>query len=111
MLLSAVSVASYISQTSEAIAIKLDALTAPVTKMHHVFSISTLTFTQGHADLNRKNNKCSIISETVQAMVPIKFAVEIVRLKVYIILSQSDDLALHARSQLRLKRDTFLTVS
>ena len=28
----------------------------------------TWTFVQGHTDLNHKNNKCSTISETVQAM-------------------------------------------
>ena len=36
---------------------------------------------------------------------PIKFAVKIVRLKVYIIFPQSDNLDLHSRSQLRLKLD------
>ena len=36
---------------------------------------------EGRTDLNHKNNKCSVISETVQA-IPIKFAVKIVRLKV-----------------------------
>ena len=47
-----------------------------------------------------------ILLETVQAM-PFKFAVKIVRLKVYVytIFSQSDDLALLSRSQLRLKLD------
>ena len=40
---------------------------------------------------------------------PIKFAVNIVRLKVNIISPKSDDLALHSRSQLRLKRDKCLT--
>ena len=40
---------------------------------------------------------------------PIKFAVKTVRLKVYIIGSQSDDLVLHPRSQLRLKLETSLT--
>ena len=53
-------------------------------------------------DFNHEHNKCSIISETVQA-IPIKFTVKIVRLEVYIIISQSDDLALHLRSQLGLK--------
>ena len=55
----------------------------------------------------------SIISETFQA-IPITFAVKIVRLKGdiirlkgYIIFSQSDDLALHSRSQLRLKLDKY----
>ena len=47
-------------------------------------------------------------SETVQAM-PIIFAVKIDRLKVYIILLQSDDLALRSRSQLRLTLDICLT--
>ena len=36
---------------------------------------------------------------------PIMFAVKIVPLKFYITLSHSDDLALHPRSQLRLKFD------
>ena len=40
---------------------------------------------------------------------PITFSEKIVRLKVYIIFSQSDDLDLHSRSQLRLKLDTFLS--
>ena len=48
--------------------------------------------------------------ETVQAM-PIKFAVNIVRLKVNIICSQSDDIDVHSRSQLRLKLDKFVTCS
>ena len=47
-------------------------------------------------------------SETVQA-IPITFAVKIVQLKVDIIFSQSDDLALHSKSQLRLKLDKFAT--
>ena len=37
--------------------------------------------------------------------IPIKFAVKIVGLKVYIIFSESDDLALYSRSQLWLKLD------
>ena len=37
--------------------------------------------------------------------IPIKFTVKIVRLKVYLIFSQSDDLALYSRSQQRLNRD------
>ena len=53
--------------------------------------ILTCTFIQGHIHLNHEHNECSIVSETVQA-VPIKFAVKIVRLKVNIIFSQSDDL-------------------
>ena len=49
---------------------------------------------QGHTYLNHKNNKCSIISETVQAP-PITFAVKIIRLKVYEIVSQFSDLQGH----------------
>ena len=40
---------------------------------------------------------------------PIRFAVRTVRLKLYILCSQSDDLALHSMSQLRLKLDKCLT--
>ena len=53
---------------------------------------------------NHENDKCAIISETVQA-IPIQFAVKMVRLKVYIIFNQSEDFTLHSRSQLRLKRE------
>ena len=101
-----VSLASDSLETIKVIFIKLGRVTASDMKMHHVLIILTLTFTQGHTYLNHENNKCSIISETVQA-IPIRFAVKIVRLKVCIIFSQSDDLALYSRSQLRLKLDTF----
>ena len=37
-------------------------------KVIHVLIILTLTFIQGHTDLNNENTKCLIISETVQAM-------------------------------------------
>ena len=70
-------------RNQEAIAIKVDTMTASVTRMRHVLIISTLTFIQGHADLNHENKKCSIISETVQAM-PITFAMKIVQLNVYV---------------------------
>ena len=40
---------------------------------------------------------------------PIKFAVKIVRLKVYMTIAQSDVLDLHSRSQVRQKLDFFLT--
>ena len=57
--------------------IKLGTVTASDMRMHHMLIILTLTFIQGHTDLNHENNKCLIILETVQAM-PIKFAVKIV---------------------------------
>ena len=61
--------------------------------MHHVLITLALTSIQGHTYLNRENNHCSIISETVQAM-PMRFVVKIVQLKVYnnIIFSHSDAL-------------------
>ena len=73
--------------------------------------LSTVTASHENAsrvnynDLDHGNDKCSIILEPVQAM-PIQFTVKIVRLKVQIIFSQSDDGDLHSRSQLCLKPDT-----
>ena len=52
----------------------------------------TLTIIHGQTDLNHEHKECSIISETVEA-IPIKFATKIIRQKVYVIFSQSDDLA------------------
>ena len=72
-----VSLASDSSESINVITIKLGMVTASAMRMHHVLIILTLTFIQGYTDLNHENNKCSIISETIQAM-PIKFAVEIV---------------------------------
>ena len=40
---------------------------------------------------------------------PIKFAVKIVWLKVYMTIASFDDLDLHSKSQVRLKLDYFLT--
>ena len=54
--------------------------------MHHVLIILALTFIPGHTDLNHENNKCLIISETIQAM-PIKFAVKIVPVKAYMTIA------------------------
>ena len=103
-----VSLTSDSSETVEVIIIKLGTVTASDMVTHHMLSILTLTFIQGHTDLNHENNKDLIISETVQA-IPIHFAVKIVCLMVYIIFSQSVDFALHSRSQLHLKLDKCLT--
>ena len=73
-------------QIIEVIIIKLGTITASDMRVHHVLIILTLIFTQGHTDLNPKNNKCSIIPETIQAM-PITFAANIVRLKVYMTIA------------------------
>ena len=77
-----VSLSNDSSETLEVIIIKLGMVTASNMRMHHVLIILTLTFTEGHTDLNHEHHSCSIISETVQAM-PIKLAVKLVRLKVY----------------------------
>ena len=103
------SFANHISkEPNETMAMTFDTMTASVTRMHYVLTILTLTFIQGRTDLTRESNKYSIISETVQAM-PTKLVLEIVRRKVYIIFSRSDDINLHSSSQLRLKFDIFVT--
>ena len=61
-------------------------MTASDMMMHHVLIVLTLTFIQGHTDQNHENNKCLIISESIQA-IPIKFAVKIVRLNVYMTIA------------------------
>ena len=75
------SLSSNSSETIEVIIIKLGTVTASAVLMHHVFIILTLTFIQGHIDLNHGNNKCLIISETIEAT-PIKFAAKMIRLMV-----------------------------
>ena len=51
-----------------------------------MFIILTLTFIQGHTDLNHENNKWFIISETVHPM-RINIVVKIIRLKVYMTIA------------------------
>ena len=70
-------------ETIEVIIVNLGMVTASDMGMRNILIIMTLTFIQGHADLNHENNKCLIISETIQA-IPIKFAGKTVRLKAYI---------------------------
>ena len=77
-----VSLASDSSETVEVIIIKFGTVTASDMTMHHVLIILPLAFIQGLTDLNHENNKCFIISKILQA-IAIKFAVKIVRLKVY----------------------------
>ena len=60
-------------------------LSASDMRTHRVLVIVTLTFIQGHTDQNHEN-KCLIISESIQA-IPIKFAVKIVRLNVYMTIA------------------------
>ena len=66
--------------------VKFGLMTTSDIRMHCVIIILTLTFIQGHTYLNHENNKCSIISGTIQAM-PITFTVKIVRLKVYMTIT------------------------
>ena len=73
------SLASDSSETINDIIINHSRVTASEVRTHHVLVILTLSFVQDHRDLNHKNNKSFIISETIQAML-IKFAVKIVRL-------------------------------
>ena len=75
------------SETAEVIIVQLGTVTASsATRIHHVSIISTLTFLQGHTDLNRESNTCSISLETVQFQaMPIKFVMKVIRPKVYII--------------------------
>ena len=91
------SLASDSSETVEVIIINLGMVTVLDMVMHPVLIILTLTFIHGHTGLNHENNKCSIISKTVQAILT-RFAVKIVRLKVDISFSQSDDLAVHSQN-------------
>ena len=61
------SLASDSSETIEVIIITLGMGTASDIRMHHVLIILILAFIQGNTDLNHENEKCSIMSETVQA--------------------------------------------
>ena len=76
------SITSDSSETIEVITIRLGMVTASDMRMQRMLIILTLTLIQGHTDINHGNSQCSMILETFQAM-PIKFAVKIVRLKVY----------------------------
>ena len=102
-----VSLASDSSETIEVIIIKRGMVTAPDMRMHHVSIILTLTFIQGHAELNHETNKCLIISKTASSTHQV--CCEDSLTKGLYIFSQSDDLALHSSSQLSLKLDKCLT--
>ena len=91
--------ASDSSKIITVIIVKLGNVTVSDMRMHQVLIILTLTFTQGHTDQNNKNNKCLIISETIQA------CCEDIPMKSLYDHHQSNDLALHSRSQLRLNLD------
>ena len=103
-----VSLASDSLETVEVIIIKVDMATASDMRMHHVLIILTLTFIQGYTDLNHENNKCLIISETIEAM-PVRFALKVLQLKVYD-HCQSSYLDLHSRSQVGLKLHYFFNL-
>ena len=65
--------------------IKLGTVTASDMRMHLMLIILTLTFIQGHTELNHENSDLYYFRNCVHAM-PIKFALKIVRLKVYMSL-------------------------
>ena len=98
------SLASRSSETTgiEVISIKLGAVTVSDMEMHHLLIILPVGLHSKSHRFNHENNKRPIILETVQA-ITIKCVVKIVQLKVNIIFSQSDNLALYSRSQLRLR--------
>ena len=81
------SLASDSSETGEVIIVRFGTMTTSDMRMYHVLIKLTLTFIQGHTNLNHENNKGLIISETIQAMA-MAFAVRIVRLKVYLKMSK-----------------------
>ena len=81
-----VSLASDSSDTIKVIIVKHDMMTAFNMGMHYVLIIFTLTFIQGHTDLNHESNTCLVISGANEAM-PINFAVKIVQLKVYLTIA------------------------
>ena len=78
-----VSLSSDSSETIEVTIIKFDKITVSDANASHVNYIDLDL--QSRSDFHHEN-KCLIISEIVQA-IPIKFAVKIVRLKVYSITS------------------------
>ena len=88
-----VSLASDSAQTIKVIIVKL----ASDMLMHHVLITLTFTFIQGDIYPNHENNKCSIISETIQAML-IKFADTCFSNLTAVYLPYLDDLDLDARS-------------
>ena len=96
--------ASYSSEDVDVIIVNLDTVTASDMGTHHMLIILTLTFIQGQTDLNHENNKCLIISETVQA-IPIKCYVRMVRHNVNDYKHDRCQKRLHVR----LKLDCFLT--
>ena len=51
-----VSLASDSSETVEVIIVKLSTMTTSDMRMHHMLIILTVTFIQGHTDLNHENN-------------------------------------------------------
>ena len=101
------SLASDSSETVEVVIVKLGLVTASDMRMHHVLIILTLTFIHGHRSLVMKIINLTIL-ETVQAM-PIKFVCEDSPTKGLYDHCQSNDLDLHSRLQVHLKRDYFLT--
>ena len=66
---------------------------------HLVLILFTLTFIQGHTDLNHENNKCFILNNAHPVCCEASPSKHLYDHRQY------DDLALHQRSQLHLKLD------
>ena len=101
------SVTSHISETSEAIAITFDTVTASVTRMYHVLIILTLTFIQNHTDINYENNMFDYVRNYSSKSHQVYCEDSLTKgLHDH---CQFDDLELHSRPQVHLKLDYFLT--
>ena len=96
------------SENGDVIIVKPDTVTPSDMRKYDVLLILTLTLIQGHTDRNHENNKCLIISETIEA-IPIKFAGKIVRPKVDRVIASPMTFTFKSRPQVRLKPDYFLT--
>ena len=107
-----VSIASEFSETVKSSSSNLLRSLASDIGMRHVFIVLTLHCSQGHTNLNRENNKCSIIAKkTPFQTMPITFDVIHSPTKGMYNLCQSDDLDLHSWTHLRLKLDKVATCS
>ena len=71
---------SHISETSEVRCYQIEL--GDCLSFENTSIVTYIDLDKGHVYLNHESNKCSIVLETVQAM-PIKFAVKIVRIRIF----------------------------
>ena len=103
-----VSLTSDSSEPAEDIIVRLGTVTVSDMGMHHMLIILTLTFIQGHTDLNHENIK-KINHFRNYASNAHQLSCEDSPTTGLYDHYQSDDLDLHSRPQVRLKLDYFLT--